>query len=714
MVHDRIAEVTARIARRSHDGRARYLERIDRAIEKGPKRTALGCANLAHGFAACSPIDKARLRDGAVPNLAIVNAYNDMLSAHQPYERYPEVIREAAHEVGAVAQVAGGVPAMCDGVTQGEAGMELSLFSRDVIALSTAVALSHQMFDAAVYLGICDKIVPGLVIGALSFGHLPAVFVPAGPMPSGLPNDEKSRIRQLYAEGKVGRDALLEAEAQSYHSPGTCTFYGTANSNQMLMEIMGLHLPGSSFVNPNTPLRDELTRAAAKRALALTAQGNEFTPVGRLFDEKVVVNGVVGLHATGGSTNHTIHLIAMAAAAGITLTWEDLSDLAEAVPLLTRVYPNGKADVNHFHAAGGMGFLIRELISAGLLHADVKTGLGHGPRRLCGRAEARRDRHARLEGGGAPQRRRHRAARRRPPVPADRRPACADRPARPRRHQDLRRRPSATSSRRRPRCSTARKALQAAFKAGELDRDLVAVGALPGAEGERHAGAPQADAAARRAPGPRPQGRSRHRRPPVRRVGQGAGGDPRDAGGRGRRADRPHPRRRPDPRRRRDGPRRNPRRGERVGGAHAGRRRPRRLSVRRRAGAVRALPRHRRRRRQGCHHLFRDRRMTAAITTPSRTILTTAPVIPVLIIEDVASAVPLARALVAGGLKVLEITLRTPAALDATRAILGEVEGAIVGVGTVLTKDQLAAAEKAGARFAVSPGVTEKLLDARR
>lgn len=378
-LHERIGEVTERIAQRSHDARARYLDRIDRAAEAGPRRARLGCANLAHGFAGCvSSHEKELLREGAVPNLAIVSAYNDMLSAHQPYEHYPARIREAAREVGAVAQVAGGVPAMCDGVTQGEAGMELSLFSRDVIALGTAVALSHQMFDAAVYLGICDKIVPGLVIGALSFGHLPAVFVPSGPMTSGLPNDEKSRIRQLFAEGKVDRAALLEAEAQSYHSPGTCTFYGTANSNQMLMEIMGLHLPGASFVNPDTPLRDELTRAATRRALALTAQGNEFTPIGRLFDEKVVVNGVVGLHATGGSTNHTIHLIAMAAAAGITLTWEDFADIAEVVPLLTRIYPNGKADVNHFQAAGGMGFLMRELMSEGILHRDVRTVWGSG------------------------------------------------------------------------------------------------------------------------------------------------------------------------------------------------------------------------------------------------------------------------------------------------------------------------------------------------
>jgi phosphogluconate dehydratase len=303
-----------------------------------------------------------------------------MLSAHQPYERFPELIRQAARDAGGTAQVAGGVPAMCDGVTQGEAGMELSLFSRDVIAMATAVALSHQTFDAAVYLGICDKIVPGLVMGALAFGHLPAVFIPAGPMTSGLPNGEKARVRQLYAEGKVGRDALLEAEMKSYHGPGTCTFYGTANTNQMLMEIMGLHLPGAAFVNPGTKLRDAMTREAVQRALALTASGNEYTPLGRLLDERAFVNGIVGLHATGGSTNHTIHLVAMARAAGIELNWDDFADLAEVVPLLCRVYPNGKADVNHFHAAGGMGFLIRELLDAGLLHPDVSTVWGRGLR----------------------------------------------------------------------------------------------------------------------------------------------------------------------------------------------------------------------------------------------------------------------------------------------------------------------------------------------
>jgi phosphogluconate dehydratase len=377
-VNETVSAVTEKIIERSRSPRRRYLDKIEAAVANTPKRKALGCANIAHGFAACTAQDKNALRNGAAPNLGIVTAYNDMLSAHQPFETYPEMIRQAARAYGGTAQVAGGVPAMCDGVTQGETGMELSLFSRDVIALSTAVALSHQMFDAAVYLGVCDKIVPGLIIGALSFGHLPAVFVPAGPMTSGLPNDEKAKIRQLFAEGKVGRDQLLEAEAQSYHGPGTCTFYGTANSNQMLMEIMGLHLPGSTFVNPGTPLRDAITRESARRALAITALGNDYQPIGRIYDEKAVVNGVVGLLATGGSTNHTIHLIAMAAAAGISLTWTDLAELSKVVPLMTRIYPNGKADVNHFNAAGGMGFLIRELLGAGLLHEDVSTIMGTG------------------------------------------------------------------------------------------------------------------------------------------------------------------------------------------------------------------------------------------------------------------------------------------------------------------------------------------------
>jgi phosphogluconate dehydratase len=377
-IHARIGEITDRIRLRSRDSRRRYLDGIEAFSAKTAPRKRLGCANFAHGFAACGPEDKAALRDGDGPNLAIVTTYNDMLSAHQPFERFPEIIKRIAREAGGTAQVAGGAPAMCDGVTQGEAGMELSLFSRDVIALSTAVALSHQMFDAAVYLGVCDKIVPGLLIGALSFGHLPAVFLPAGPMPSGLANDEKSKVRQLYAEGKVDRASLLEAEAKAYHAPGTCTFYGTANTNQMLMEIMGLHLPGASFVNPNTPLRDALTALGAKRALDLTAQGNEYTPIGHIVDERAIVNGVVGLHATGGSTNHTIHLIAMAAAAGIALSWDDFSDLAEVTPLLARIYPNGKADVNHFQAAGGVPVLIRALLGEGLLHRDVRTVWGEG------------------------------------------------------------------------------------------------------------------------------------------------------------------------------------------------------------------------------------------------------------------------------------------------------------------------------------------------
>jgi phosphogluconate dehydratase len=373
-----VKAVTDRIAERSANTRGVYLDRLDAAREKGVYRSTLSCGNIAHGFAACAPLDKARLAGDVTPNLGIVTSYNDMLSAHQPYWSYPDLIKDAARELGGTAQVAGGVPAMCDGVTQGQPGMDLSLFSRDVIAMATAVALSHNMFDSALYLGICDKIVPGLMIGALTFGHLPAIFVPAGPMTSGIPNDEKSRIRQLYAEGKVGRAELLDAESRSYHSPGTCTFYGTANSNQMLMEIMGLHLPGASFVNPGTPLRDALTRAATRRALEITALGNEYTPIGHIVNEKVVVNGLVGLLATGGSTNHTMHLVAIARAAGINVTWQDMSDLSDVVPLLSRVYPNGVADVNHFHAAGGMGFLIRELLEAGYLHEDVRTVWGDG------------------------------------------------------------------------------------------------------------------------------------------------------------------------------------------------------------------------------------------------------------------------------------------------------------------------------------------------
>ena len=378
MVHKTVAEVTARIVERSHKSRQGYLARLDRAARSGPRRGVLGCANLAHGFAACGAHDKAALAADIVPNLAIVTSFNDMLSAHQPYEHYPAIIKAAARAAGGVAQVAGGVPAMCDGVTQGRPGMELSLFSRDVIAMSAAIALSHDMFDAAVYLGICDKIVPGLVIGALTFGHIPAVFVPAGPMPSGLPNDEKSKIREHYAQGKASRAELLAAESAAYHAPGTCTFYGTANSNQMLMEAMGLHLPGASFVNPDTPLREALTKAAATRALAITALGNDYTPIGRVLDERTFVNGVVALHATGGSTNHVMHLAAMANAAGITLTLDDFDALSRVVPLLTRIYPNGSADVNHFSAAGGTGYLIGQLLDAGLMHGDALSVAG-GP-----------------------------------------------------------------------------------------------------------------------------------------------------------------------------------------------------------------------------------------------------------------------------------------------------------------------------------------------
>jgi phosphogluconate dehydratase len=376
MVQQTIADVTSRITERSRSTREAYLSRMAAMARNGPRRGALGCANLAHGFAACGVHDKQELRADIVPNLAIVTAYNDMLSAHQPYAAFPAVIKQAAREAGGVAQVAGGVPAMCDGVTQGRAGMEMSLFSRDVIALSASIALSHDMFDAAVFLGVCDKIVPGLVIAAQAYGHLPAVFIPAGPMPSGISNDQKSKVRQLYAEGKVSRAELLDAEAASYHAPGTCTFYGTANSNQMLMEAMGLHLPGASFVNPNTPLRDALTAAAAKRALAITALGNEYTPASQILDERAFVNGIVALHATGGSTNHVIHLVAMARAGGLILTLEDFGDLSKVVPLLTRIYPNGSADVNHFTAAGGTGYLIGQLLEAGLLHPDARTVTG--------------------------------------------------------------------------------------------------------------------------------------------------------------------------------------------------------------------------------------------------------------------------------------------------------------------------------------------------
>lgn len=376
MTDPRLVEITDRIIERSRASRAAYLEKIERMKSQGPARKRLSCGNLAHGFAACGQADKEALAEGDAPNLGVVSAYNEMLSAHVPYGTYMEPIRKAAHEAGMTAQFAGGVPAMCDGVTQGREGMDLSLFSRDVIAMATAVALSHDMFDGVMCLGICDKIVPGLLMGALSFGQLPTIFIPAGPMTPGLPNAEKVRVRQLFAEGKVGRKELLAAESASYHSAGTCTFYGTANSNQMLMEIMGLHLPGSSFVNPEDPLREALTRAAVKQLAKITSAGGNFTPLAEIMTEKTIVNGVVGLMATGGSTNHAIHIMAIARAAGVQLTWQDLSDLSDIIPLMCRIYPNGLADINRFQAVGGMGYLMRELRNAGLLHDDVKTVMG--------------------------------------------------------------------------------------------------------------------------------------------------------------------------------------------------------------------------------------------------------------------------------------------------------------------------------------------------
>ena len=373
-----VKRVTERIREKSRATREQYLDRVARAADEGPARSSLSCSNLAHGMAAAGRSEKSILSGNTIPNVAIVSAYNEMLSAHQPFETYPEQIRDAAKERGAIAQFAGGVPAMCDGVTQGQDGMDLSLFSRDVIALSTAVALSHNMFDAAVCLGICDKIVPGLMIGCLSFGHLPAIFIPAGPMVSGLSNKEKAHVREQYAAGKVGRDELLASESAAYHAPGTCTFYGTANSNQMLMEFMGMQLPSGSFVNPGASLRKHLTRDAVHRVLENTHLGKNYIPIGHVIDEKAIVNAIVGLLATGGSTNHTLHLVAIAQAAGVQIDWTDFAELSHEIPLLARVYPNGSADVNHFHAAGGLGYVMRELLAAGMLNGDVKTILGDG------------------------------------------------------------------------------------------------------------------------------------------------------------------------------------------------------------------------------------------------------------------------------------------------------------------------------------------------
>ncbi|KVD27671.1 phosphogluconate dehydratase [Burkholderia ubonensis] len=377
-LHPTLAKVTERVIARSQSTRSAYLKRIDGAQGRFPARGALSCANLAHGFAGLEGNDKFEIKAIKQPNIGIVSAYNEMLSAHAPYKDFPDIIKAAARANGGVAQFAGGVPAMCDGVTQGNPGMELSLFSREAIAMGTAIALTHNMFDAALCLGICDKIVPGLLIGALQFGHLPTIFVPAGPMTSGLSNDDKARIRQQFATGQVGRDALLEAESAAYHGHGTCTFYGTANSNQMLMELMGLHLPGSAFVHPHTPLRDALTAEATRRVLDLTVERGHYTPIGHVIDEKAIVNGIVALLATGGSTNHTLHLVAIARAAGILIDWDDFDELSGAVPLLAKIYPNGKADVNHFHAAGGIAFLVRNLLEGGLLHEDVTTVAGRG------------------------------------------------------------------------------------------------------------------------------------------------------------------------------------------------------------------------------------------------------------------------------------------------------------------------------------------------
>jgi phosphogluconate dehydratase len=380
-MHPVTADVTHRIIARSREDRADYLERMEAARASGPGRGKLSCANWAHAFAALPGEDKQSLRNPMAPNVGIVSAYNDMLSAHQPLERFPDIIKAAAREVGATAQFAGGVPAMCDGVTQGQPGMELSLFSRDVIAMATAVALTHDAFDAALMLGICDKIVPGLTIGALTFGHLPVIFVPGGPMTSGISNSEKARVRGLFAQGKATREELLDSEMKSYHGPGTCTFYGTANSNQMMMEMMGLHLPGSAFVTPGTPLRDALVAAAPKRAIEIRDGTNDYAPMSAVVDEKAIVNAIAGLLATGGSTNHTLHLVAMARAAGIRITWEDFDDLSKVTPLIARVYPNGSEDVNAFHAAGGMAFVVRELLDAGLAHEDVVTVAGGGLRK---------------------------------------------------------------------------------------------------------------------------------------------------------------------------------------------------------------------------------------------------------------------------------------------------------------------------------------------
>ena len=545
-MHPRIQEVTERLIERSRPSRQRYLAQMAGAASDGPQRGKLQCANFAHGVAGCASAgDKQKLRLMNEANVAIVSAYNDMLSAHQPYEHFPEIIKQALRDVGSIGQFAGGVPAMCDGVTQGEAGMEMSLASREVIAMATAIALSHNMFDAALYLGICDKIIPGLMIGALRFGHLPAVFVPGGPMPSGIPNKQKAEVRQRYAEGKASREELLESEMLSYHSPGTCTFYGTANTNQVVMEIMGLHLPGSSFVNPYTPLRDELTREAARQVARLTSQSGNYLPLCKIVDEKAIINSVVALNATGGSTNHTLHIPAFAQAAGIQLTWQDMADISAVTPTLAKVYPNGQADVNHFHACGGVPFMVRTLLDAGLLHEDVYTVMGQGLKQYTQEPFLEDGRLVWREG---------------PQASLDEailRPA--ERPFSPEGglrvlegnlgHQDLGGRAGA------PRGRGASAGIQRPERVGAGVQERRAgegfhrCGALPGTEGQRHARVAQADAVPRRVAGPRIQGRASHRRAHVRRVGQGAGRYSRQSRGARWRSAVPRARRRYHPRR---------------------------------------------------------------------------------------------------------------------------------------------------------------------
>ena len=524
-----ILEVTARIRERSAPLRSAYLSRIDALAGRRRGSDRLGCANVAHAFAGLPEDDKFKIVAERVPNLAVVNAYNDMLSAHQPYEGYPALLRDEARRRGATAQVAGGVPAMCDGVTQGLPGMELSLFSRDTIAMGTAIALTHDVFDGALLLGICDKIVPGLLIGALHFGHLPCVFVPAGPMSSGLSNTAKSQVRQRFAQGQVGREELLAAETAAYHGPGTCTFYGTANSNQMLLEAMGLHVPGAAFIHPHAPLREALTREAVRSLLAILPAAGRFTPIGRLVDERVIVNAMVALVATGGSTNHLIHWVAVARSAGILIDWSDFADLSHAVPLVAHVYPNGKADVNQFQAAGGPGFVIRELLDAGCMHPDVATVAAGGldayaqvPEEAAQGDAARQQRHL-LAAARAGHDRRQRGAHRGRAVRHHRRAEAAHRQPRPGGDQGL------VGARRPPRHRGAGDRLRqpggaaAGLPGGRARARFRRRGALPGSTRQRHARTAQAHAAAGGAAGQGIPGGAGHRRPHERRVGAGAG-----------------------------------------------------------------------------------------------------------------------------------------------------------------------------------------------